>query len=102
MPRNTAASGCTTARSSIHGSRGRTQQIRSGAVPRPSSHTTVSVAVFPDPTTTYRRGSSSSPGRAEAGRTRAPGSTANGGGVVAGIRGERYRASTIRQLAGTS
>ena len=44
--------GWTTARFSIHGSRGRTHTIRSGCTPFASSHTIPSVAVFPDPTTT--------------------------------------------------
>ena len=35
------------------GSRGRTQQIASGSTPRPSSQTQASVAVLPEPTTTY-------------------------------------------------
>ena len=44
IPVNTAGSGWTTARLSIHGSRGRIQQIESGSTPRSSSHTQVSVA----------------------------------------------------------
>ena len=72
MPRKTAGSGCTTARSSIHGSRGRTQQIASGSVPRASSQTIASVAVLPEPTTTYWLGASSSRTRSLTGTTRAP------------------------------
>ncbi len=53
MPVNSAGSGCTTARLSIHGSRGRTQQMRSGSTPLPSSQMQASVAVLPEPTTTY-------------------------------------------------
>ena len=48
-----AGSGWTTARFIIHGSRGRTQQIASGSTPRESSQMHASVAVFPEPTTTY-------------------------------------------------
>ena len=63
MPRKIAGSGWTSARLSIHGSRGRTQQIASGSTPRPSSQTHASVAVLPDPTTTYCPGASSSRAR---------------------------------------
>ena len=52
MPRKTAGSGCTTARLSSHGSRGRTQVIAFGETPFCSSHTQVSVAVLPAPTMT--------------------------------------------------
>ena len=55
MPVKTAGSGWTMARLSIHGSRGRTQQMRSGSTPLPSSQTQASVAVLPEPTTTYWR-----------------------------------------------
>ena len=48
----TTGSGWTTARLSIHGSRGRTQTMRSGATPLASSQTMPSVAVFPEPTIT--------------------------------------------------
>ena len=53
MPKNTGGSGWTTARLSIHGSRGLTQQIASAPTPWVRSHTHASVAVLPDPTTTY-------------------------------------------------
>ena len=90
IPRNTAGSGWTTARLSIHGSRGRTQQIASGSTPLPSSQTQASVAVLPDPTTTYWLGASPSLTRSLTGiDVRRPSATANGGGVVAGISGER-------------
>ena len=53
-----AGSGWTSARLSIHGSRGRTQQIASGSTPRASSQMQASVAVLPEPTTTYWLGAS--------------------------------------------
>ncbi len=87
MPTNTAGSGCTTARSSIHGSRGRTQRIAPGSTPWPSSHTQASVAVLPEPTTTYCDGASSSRTRSLTGITRTPSATPNGGGVRAGTSG---------------
>ena len=65
-------SGWITARLNIHGSRGRTQQIASGSTPRPSSQTQASVAVLPEPTTTYWLGASSSRARSLTGITRAP------------------------------
>ena len=88
MPRNTAGSGWTTARLNIQGSRGRTHRIASGSTSRWSSQTIASVAVLPDPTTTYWLGDSSSRARSLTGTTRAP-STANGGGTSAGIVGAR-------------
>ena len=51
-PSATTGSGWTTARFSIHGSRGRTHVIASGATPLRSNHTIPSVAVLPDPTIT--------------------------------------------------
>ena len=87
IPMNTAGSGWTTARSSIHGSRGRTQQIESGSTPFSSSQTQASVAVFPDPTMTNSPGAASSFGNSLTGSARTPSATPNGGGVVAGISG---------------
>lgn len=52
MPRKTSGSGWIFARFSIHGSRGRTQQIASGSTSFASSQTQASVAVLPEPTTT--------------------------------------------------
>ena len=83
MPMKTAGSGWITARFSIHGSRGRTQQIASGSTPLPSSQTHASVAVLPEPTMTYCCAPSTDTSR-WTGIT-VPGSAANGGGVVAGI-----------------
>ena len=51
-PSATTGSGWTTARLSIHGSRGRTHTMRSGSTPFASSHTIPSVAVLPEPTIT--------------------------------------------------
>ena len=101
MPRNTAGSGCTTARLSIQGSRGRTQQIAAASTPWASSHRQASVAVLPEPTTTYWLDARSRPTRALTGITLAPAATSNGGGVSAGMVGARYRASTIRHCGGT-
>ena len=102
MPWYTAGSGCTTARLSIQGSRGRTQQIASGSTPRPSSQTMASVAVLPDPTTTYWLGASSSRARALTGTTRASSATSNGGGVSAGMVGSEVArvddAAALRHL----
>ena len=89
MPWYTAGSGWTTARLSIQGSRGRTQQIASGSTPRPSSQTMASVAVLPEPTTTYWLGASSRRARALTGTTRTSSATSNGGGVSAGMVGAR-------------
>ena len=89
MPRKTAGSGWTTARFIIHGSRGRTQQIASGSTPRESSQMQASVAVLPDPTTTYWLGASSSRARSLTGSTRASSATPNGGGFSAGMLGAR-------------
>ena len=82
-------SGWITARFSIHGSRGRTQQIASGSTPRPRSQTQASVAVLPEPTMTYWLGVSSQPTRSLTGITRAPSATPNLGGVSAGMSGAR-------------
>ena len=41
------------ARSSIHGSRGRTHMMRSGGTPFVNNHTIASVAVLPEPTITH-------------------------------------------------
>ena len=87
MPVKTAGSGWITARFSIHGSRGRTQQIASGSTPLPSSQTHASVAVLPEPTMTYCRGSVDRHQLVD--RDHGPGSAPNGGGVVAGISGSR-------------
>ncbi len=89
IPVNTVGLGWTTARLSIHGSRGRTQQIDPGSTPRPSSHTQVSVAVFPDPTITNSSGAVAIRGNSWTGSTRTPSATPNGGAVVAGISGPR-------------
>ena len=89
MPRKIAGSGWTTARFIIHGSRGRTQQIASGSTPRESSQMQASVAVLPDPTTTYWLGASSSRARSLTGTTRASSATSNGGGFSAGMLGAR-------------
>ena len=79
-----------TARFSIQGSRGRTQQIASGSTRRwVRSHTQASVAVLPEPTMTYVLGSSSHAGRSLTGITLAPSDTPNLGGVSAGISGAR-------------
>ena len=48
-----------------------------------------SVAVLPEPTTTYWLGASSSRARSLTGITRAPSATSNGGGVSAGMSGAR-------------
>ena len=85
MSRKIAGSGWMSARLSIHGSRGRTQQIASGSTPRSSSHTQASVAVLPEPTTTYWLGASSAGAAALAVTTRASSATAKGGGDTAGI-----------------
>ena len=82
-------SGTTNARLSIQGSRGRTHQMASGSTPRVSSHTQASVAVLPDPTTTYWLGASSTRTSSLTGTTRASSSTVNCGGVSAGMSGAR-------------
>ena len=61
-PSATTGSGWTTARLSIHGSRGRTQTMRSGGTPLASSHTIPSVAVLPEPTITKLLGAVGQPG----------------------------------------
>ena len=48
-----------------------------------------SVAVLPDPTTTYWLGASSSRARSLTGSTRASSATPNGGGFSAGMLGAR-------------
>ena len=82
-------SGWISARLSIQGSRGRTQQIASGSTPRASSQIQASVAVLPEPTTTYWLGASPVCTRSLTGITRAPSATSNFGGVSAGMSGER-------------
>ena len=82
-------SGWISARLSIHGSRGRTQQIASGSTPRLSSQTMVSVAVLPEPATTYWLGASSRLTTSLTGTTCASSATANGAGLSAGMSGER-------------
>ena len=89
MPMNTAGSGWITARLSIHGSRGRTQQIESGSTPLCSSQTQASVAVLPAPTITNSPGALSSLDRSLTGIARTESATAKGGGVVAGMSGAR-------------
>ena len=89
MPRKIAGSGWTTARLIIHGSRGRTQQIASGSTPRASSQMQASVAVLPDPTTTYWLGASSSRARSLTGSTRASSPTPNGGRLLRGDAGRQ-------------
>ena len=84
-----AGSGWISARFSIQGSRGRTQQIASGSTPRASSQMHASVAVLPEPTTTYWLGASSSWTRSLTGMTRVPSATPNFGGVSAGMSGAR-------------
>ena len=87
--RNTTGSGCTAARLIIHGSRGRTHTIASGSTPRSSSQMQASVAVLPEPAITYCDGASSRSTRSLTGITRTPSATPKGGGLVAGIIGER-------------
>jgi hypothetical protein len=82
-------SGWISARFNIHGSRGRTQQMASGSTPRPSSQTHASVAVLPEPTTTYWLGARSWWTSSLTGITRASSPTPNLGGSSAGISGER-------------
>ena len=88
IPVNTAGSGWTTARLIIQGSRGRTQQMASGATSCPSSQTIASVAVLPEPTTTYCECRSGNDTSSPTGMT-VPESTTNGGGDVAGMFGSR-------------
>ena len=83
----TAGSGWTTARSSIHGSRGRIQTISSGSTPLSISEMQASVAVLPEPTTTYWLGASARWTRSLTVTTVASSSTSNGAGEVAGISG---------------
>ena len=89
IPMKTAGFGWTTARLSIHGSRGRTQQIAPGSTPLSSSQTHASVAVLPAPTITYCEGAPPTLTRSLAGTTCTPSATPNGAGVAAGICGER-------------
>jgi hypothetical protein len=96
-PIATTGSGCTSARLSIQGSRGRTQTMRSGSTPLSCNHTIASVAVLPDPVITYSPGAATMFGSSPTEITSAPSLTANGAGVVAGIVGERYAASTTRR-----
>lgn len=86
---DTAGSGCTTARLSIHGFRGRTQTIRPGSTPSLTSHTMASVAVLPEPTITYWLGASASDASAFDRDDRVIVRNAEGGGDVAGIVGAR-------------
>ena len=88
-PRKTSGSGWISARLSIHGSRGRTQQIASGSTPWPSSHTQASVAVLPEPTTTYWLGASSSRITSLTVTARASSATENGAEDSAGMLGAR-------------
>ncbi len=89
MPMKIAGSGWTTARLSIHGSRGRTQQMASGSTPRSSSQMQASVAVLPEPTITYCEGASSSWTRSLTVTTRTSSDAPNGAGVRDGIWGAR-------------
>ena len=107
MPRKTAGSGWRTARLNIHGSRGRTQAMASGSTPRASNQMQASVAVLPEPTTTYWLGAlvQARPGRC-GGTTRAPAPTPKGGGSASGCpaRGSGRRppgscAGTLEPLA---
>src|SRR6476469_1846686 len=95
-------SGWISARLSIHGSRGRTQQIAPGSTPCPSSHTHASVAVLPEPTTTYWLGASSSRTTSLTVTTRASSATAKGGDDSAGMLGASRWAFTIRHESGTT
>ena len=88
-PKATAGSGWTNARFNIQGSRGRTQMMRSGATPLRTNHTMASVAVLPDPTTTYALGASTTSAIAPTGTAEAPSATPKGGRVVAGTLGAR-------------
>ena len=85
MPMKTAGSGWITARLSIHGSRGRTQQIAPGSTPLSSSQMHASVAVFPEPTITYCEAAPPSLTSSLTATTCAPSATPNGAGVAAGI-----------------
>ena len=89
MPMKTAGFGWTTARLSIHGSRGRTQQIAPGSTPLSSSQMHASVAVFPEPTITYCEGASPIWTRSLTGMTFTPSAIPKGAGVVDGISGDR-------------
>jgi hypothetical protein len=87
--KNTTGSGCTAARLSIHGSRARTHTIASGSTPFSSSQMHASVAVLPEPAITYCDGASPRLTRSLTGTTCTPSATPKGGGLVAGIIGER-------------
>ena len=90
MPMKIAGSGWTTARLSIHGSRGRTQQMASGSTPRSSSQMHASVAVLPEPTITYCDGASSSVDQVVDGHhAHAVGDCRTAPGSGAGISGAR-------------
>ena len=88
MPMKTAGFGWTTARLSIHGSRGRTQQMASGSTPRWSSQMQASVAVLPEPAITYCDGPSSISDQLVDGHHARPSVVPNGAGERVGIRGE--------------
>ena len=66
---------------------GRTQQMASGSTPRSSSQMHASVAVLPEPTTTYCEGAWSSATRSLTATTRTSSELPNGAGVLAGISG---------------
>ena len=100
-PNATAGSGWTTARLSIQGSRDRTHTIRSGGTPFASNQMIPSVAVLPDPTITKLLGASTSSASSLTATTRTSAATPNGGGVVAGIVGARYAASTTLRRTST-
>lgn len=86
---DTTGSGCTNARLSIHGSRGRTQRIRAGSTPLRNSQTMASVAVLPEPTITYWLAASATEASSLIVTTRPSSATPNGGGDIAGIDGAR-------------
>ena len=87
MVKMIAGSGWINARFSIHGSRGRTQQMASGSTPRSSNQMMESVAVLPAPTITYWLGDTSSCTRSLGGITRTSSATPKAGGVSAGMSG---------------
>ncbi len=87
MPKMMAGSGWISARFSIHGSRGRTQQIASGSTPRASNQMIESVAVLPEPTITYSLAVSSVRTRSLGGITRTSSATPKLGGDSEGMSG---------------
>jgi hypothetical protein len=63
--------------------------MRSGCTPFANNHTIPSVAVLPEPMITYRFGAAANLASSLIATTRASSAIPNGGGVVAGIVGER-------------